>query len=62
MLIKRDVFPDLVTAKYKTLGDEKLCLNNLHKNLTQLVMGKINRTIRPYLFTQCVCNRKGKSR
>ena len=33
MLIKRDVFPDLVTAKYKTLGDEKFYLNNLHKKI-----------------------------
>ena len=33
MLIQRDVFPDIVTAKYKTLGDEKLCLNNLHKKI-----------------------------
>ena len=61
MLIKRDVFPDLITAKYKTLGDEKLCLNNLHKKF-HMVVGKINRTLSPYLFRQCVCNRKGKSR
>ena len=34
MLLKRDVFPDLTTAKYKTVGDEKLCLNNLHKKIS----------------------------
>ena len=33
MLIQRDVFPDVVTAKYKTLGDENLCLHNLHKKI-----------------------------
>ena len=34
MLIQRDVFPDLFTAKYKTLGDEKLYLNNLHRKIS----------------------------
>ena len=33
MLIHRDLFPDIITAKHKTLGDEKLCLNNLHKKI-----------------------------
>ena len=33
MLIQRGVFPDVVTAKYKTLGDEKLCLNDMHKKI-----------------------------
>ena len=33
MLIQRDVFPDLFTAKYKTLEDEKLYLNNLHRRI-----------------------------
>ena len=45
MLIQRDVFPDLFTAKYKTLANEKLCLNNLFKKLVDIVMGKINRTL-----------------
>jgi hypothetical protein len=34
MLIQRDVFPDLFTAKYKTLGDKKLYLNNLHRRIS----------------------------
>ena len=33
MLVQRGVFSDIVTAKYKTLGNEKLCLNNLHKKI-----------------------------
>ena len=33
MLVYRGVFPDIVTAKYKTLGDEKLCLNNPHEKI-----------------------------
>ena len=34
MLIQRDVFPDLANANYKTLGDEKSYLNNLHKKIS----------------------------
>ena len=40
MLIQKNVFPDMLTAKYKTLGDEKLCLNNLHKKLVLRGSGK----------------------
>ena len=49
MLIQRDVFPDLFTAKYKTLGDEKLYLSNPIEEF-HMVMGKTNRTLSPYFL------------
>ena len=37
ILINSGAFPGLVAAKYKTLANEKLCLNNL---LKKLVVGR----------------------
>ena len=35
-MIQIGVFPDLADAKYKTLADERLCLNNLLLNLIRM--------------------------